>query len=233
MLFFNILLAVAALIVAGCGGDLDPPWQLDHDRIVAVRATPPAIVPGQRSQIDGLLAVKGSTSIEKVPETVRVISPPSLTGAVAFDAGAWVVTAPDEAALAAVRAELGLAAGAPVPLRLGVAYADQTLVGLKAVTLGATGANPELAVPSIDGVAAPTPGEPIVVGVVIDVPLSIDAADTDDVNWLTSCGTMHDHDLPHATLRVEPGDPTEGELAVVVRDDHGGVAWQVWPIRAE
>ena len=57
--------------------------------------------------------------------------------------------------------------------------------------------------------------------------------DTDDVNWLTSCGTMHDYDLPQAYLRVELEDPMEGELAVVLRDARGGVAWRVWPIHAE
>lgn len=44
---------------------------------------------------------------------------------------------------------------------------------------------------------------------------------------------MHDFDLPQAYLRVEEEDMTEGSLAVVVRTDLGGVAWKVWPIRAE
>ena len=228
----NARCVAAAALVVGCGGDLDPPWQLDHDRIVAVRATPPAILTGERSEIDGLIAVKGATTIERPPETMLVVAPTSLAAAVAFDAGAWVVTAPDEAALAVARSELGLEPGAPVPLQLGVSYPNQ-LVGLKFVTLGATGANPLPAVPSIDGAPAPAPRDPIVVGVAVDVPLAIEALDSDEVNWLTSCGTMHDHDLPNATLRVEPEDPIEGELVVVVRDDRGGVAWQVWPIRAE
>ena len=44
---------------------------------------------------------------------------------------------------------------------------------------------------------------------------------------------MHDFDLPQAYLRVELEDPASGELAVVRRDPRGGVAWRVWPIRAE
>jgi hypothetical protein len=44
---------------------------------------------------------------------------------------------------------------------------------------------------------------------------------------------MHDFDLPRAYLEVEAGDPAAGELAVVVRDAHGGVSWQTWPIHAE
>jgi hypothetical protein len=73
----------------------------------------------------------------------------------------------------------------------------------------------------------------LLVPALADVPLSIDAVVTDKVNWLTSCGTMHDFDLPQAYLRVEKDDPTDGQLVVVLRDTQGGVAWRIWPIRAE
>jgi hypothetical protein len=43
---------------------------------------------------------------------------------------------------------------------------------------------------------------------------------------------MHDFDLAKAYLRVEPEDPHQGTLGVVVRDTAGGVAWQFWPISA-
>lgn len=220
-------------LVVGCTGDLDPPWQLDHDRIVAVRATPPAIVAGGRSEIDALLAVKGSTTIEQVPEAVLVIAPMTLATSVALDNGKWIVTAPGEDQLAAARVELALPLDAPVPLQLGVSYAGETLFALKTVSLGLAAENPPIAVPLIDGAPAPAGDVEIIVGMLVDVPLAIEVADTDEVNWLTSCGSMHDFDLPEAYLRVEPDDPMAGELAVVVRDERGGVNWQVWPIRAE
>jgi hypothetical protein len=227
----NRLALIALVVAAGCGGDLDPAWQLDHDRIIAVRATPPSIEAGGRAELDGFLAFKGATTVEQVPEGVLVVSPESLATAVTQDSGKWVVNAPDEPTLAAARTELGLAADAPVPLQLGVAYAGQTLVALKTVRLGTAADNPLLAVPLVDG--APAPATEIVVGKLVDVRLAIEVADTDEVNWLSSCGTLHDFDLPEAYLRVEAEDPTEGELAVVVRDDHGGVTWRVWKIRAE
>jgi hypothetical protein len=84
----------------------------------------------------------------------------------------------------------------------------------------------------IDGAAAPTPETEIVVGKLVDVPLSVEALETDEINWLTSVGEMHDFDLPNAYLRVEEDNElNEGELAVILRDDKGGVTWQVWPIR--
>jgi hypothetical protein len=66
-----------------------------------------------------------------------------------------------------------------------------------------------------------------------DVPLTIALDDASyDVTWLSSCGTMHDFDLPDAYLRVEPDDPASGQLALVVRDGAGGVSWRIWPIAA-
>ena len=134
--------------LAACGGDLDPPWQLDHDRIIAVRATPPAIVAGARSEIDGFVAVKGSTTIQQPPEAALVISPESLASAVAPDNGKWVVTAPGEDQLAAVRVELGLGTAEPIPLQLGVSYAGQTLVAVKTLRLGVAADNPVLGEPA-------------------------------------------------------------------------------------
>lgn len=226
------LLAASALAAAGCTGDLDPPWQLDHDRIVAVRATPPAIEPGGRAALDALIALAGEGTSERAPEAAMVVSPVVLAGALAQEAGAWIVTAPDPAKLDEARAELRLMPGAPVPLVVGVAYHGLTLFATKTVWLGAAAANPTLDAMTIDGAPADARTE-IVVGKLVDVPLSIAAELDDDVNWLTSCGTMHDFDLAQAYLRVEAEDPAAGELAVVRRDARGGVAWRVWPIRAE
>jgi hypothetical protein len=227
---------VAALALAlgasGCVEDLDPPWQLDHDRIVAVRATPPAIEPGGRAELDGLISLKGIGTSQGVPEAAIVVSPVALEGAVSNEAGKWIVTAPSAAKLEEARGELGLMAGEPVPLVVGVAYHGQALFATKVVWLGRTGANPSLDAMMIDGAPADTKSE-ILVGKLVDVPLSISVETEDDVNWLTSCGTMHDFDLPQAYLRVELEDPDRGELAVIRRDELGGVAWRVWQIRAE
>ena len=73
----------------------------------------------------------------------------------------------------------------------------------------------------------------LTVGQLVDVPVAVDFDDSYVVNWLTSCGTMHDFDLPNAYLRVEAEDPKTGTLGVVVRDEIGGVAWRLWPITAE
>ncbi len=232
---------LVVLALVGCGGDLDPPWQLDHDRIVAVRATPPAVVTGDTSTIDGLLAVKGGPVEERAPDVAIVASPRALADALAFSGGVWTITGPDEEALAAGREELGIAAGMPVPLQLGVCFAgdacaDQSapqLVGLKTVTLGIAQENPPMPPIEINGAAAPAPNTEIVVDALGEVPLHVDAGEMNEVNWLTSAGTMHDDDLPMARITFEEEDPLEGQLALVVRDDKGGVTWQLWPLRAQ
>jgi hypothetical protein len=141
------------------------------------------------------------------------------------------VTAPSEDRLAAARTELGLMPGAPVPLVVGVAVANPQLAATKTVWLGDSADNPQLENVMIMDAAAGSGA--IVVPSLTDVHLSVDADDSVDiVNWLTSCGSMHDFDLHKAYLRVEKDDPTMGELALVLRDAVGGVAWQVWPISA-
>ncbi len=221
-------------VLAACGGDLDQPWDLDHDRIVAIRATPPAILAGETSKLDGLLSGKGTATSETGPLQVIVVQPESLADTLSQDAdGTWIVTAPEEARLAAARTELGLEATDPVPLQLGVAFTT-SLAGVKSVQLGTSSSNPTLGAMQFNGETAPAPDVELVVGPLVDVPLSIEALETDDVNWLTNVGEMHDFDLPSAYVRVEEDNEiSEGELAVVLRDDRGGVTWQVWPIRVE
>jgi hypothetical protein len=66
------------------------------------------------------------------------------------------------------------------------------------------------------------------------VALVATAAETDDVAWLTSVGELGDPDDPVATLHhdttADPPPPTTGHLAVVKRDDQGGVVWGWWAI---
>ncbi len=227
------LVLLGALV--GCTGDIDEPWQLSHDRIIAVRATPPRIVAGARSEIDTLVGRQDVRPTEEVPPAALVVSPASLSTALQFEANRWVVTAPDEARLAAVRTELGLPAGAPVPLVIGVGFPetafssglhDEPVAARKTVWLGEPADNPTL-------VTDPSGSTELVVAPLTDIPLSVDVNEDDDVNWLTSCGTMHDFDLPQSYLRVELEDPQAGDLAVVVRTELGGVAWRIWSVRVE
>ena len=220
------------VVVAACTNEVDLPWQLDHERIIAVRATPPQIASGETSAIDALLGHKGAPPDVGVPDEAAVVSPSGFERALAHDATGWTVTAPSDAQLAATRTMLGLDPGAPVPMQIDVAFDATGLHALKIVWLGDHVDNPVIDPVTIDGADALTQTQ-LSVAALTDIPLQVGFDDTYDINWLTSCGTMHDFDLAKAYLRVEAADPHDGTLGVVVRDHMGGVGWVYWPITAE
>jgi len=221
----------AALVGAACTGDVDPAWQLDHDRVITVRSTPPRIATGETAELDALIGRKGRPPSEVEPDTAEVVSPAALSGVLGHPAR-WTVTAPADDQLAAGRSELGLDAGVSVPVRIRVTFADTGEVAYKIVWLGEHADNPVIDPITVDGTDVVTASQ-LTVGQGVDVRLAVDFDDSYTINWLTSCGTMHDFDLARAYLRVEPEDPKSGTLGVVVRDALGGVAWQLWPITAE
>lgn len=198
------------VFLGACTPATDPPWQLDHDRILAVRANPPALVPGDIGRIEVLLAHADAPVSVEDPDQAAAPGSPLFT-AVHFDRDHWQIDAPDDMQLAAARAELHLPADAPVPLELKIREAGFN--ASKQVLLGVTAMNPPL-----PPVTVPTfePGEH---------PLLIEAT---NVRWYTSCGELVDDDQPRATLILD--EPCTGELVVVVRDGIG-VVWQVFPIR--
>jgi len=221
---------VLAAALAGCVDDTAPPWQLDHDRIIAVRATPPRIAAGEQAVIDGLIGFQGAPVAEQAPVDARVLGPAGFASVLSHDGARWVVRAPSADQLATARAALGLPEEALVPVQLEVGYAGG-LRATKTVWLGGAAANPAMTDIEIDRAAATEAA--LVVAPLRDVPLAIALDDASyDVTWLSSCGTMHDFDLPTAFLRVEADDPTTGQLALVVRDSAGGVSWRIWPITA-
>jgi hypothetical protein len=212
------------LFLAACHAELEPPWQLDHDRVVAVRATPPGIVTGETALLDALVSHAGApTDVEAPTGATATHAPGRLFEIVHFVFDHWEIQAPDDAMLADARTALGLAPDAPVPLEITLDFRGG-LVATKVVWLGEARANPVLPAVTIDGAA---PGASIEVGAGATVTLS---AAADDVRWLTSVGELEDADAPVAYLHA--GGAQEGEFVVVVRDGDGGIVWQVWPIMA-
>ena len=223
------------LLLIACVNKTDPRWQLDHDRVVVVRATPSHAPSGMAIAFDALIAHAGAPTDVETPVLAGLspTTPSSLAGtAVAMDATGWHVTAPSDAILAAARAQLGLADNAAVPLDVVMSFGPIPLVATKTVFFGDAADNPPLGAVTLLG-APVAPTDSLVVPQDMDAPLTVEADATADVNWLTSCGTMHDDDEHDAFVHVLPADPMTGELAVVVRDVDGGVAWQVWPIHAQ
>jgi hypothetical protein len=224
----------AAVAVAGCVPDSDPRWQLDHDRVVAARATPPHVPAGATAAIDALLAHKGAPTTIEPP--VQVVTsrgtPDALAGVVAPSGTGWQVTAPSAEVLDAVRAGAKLAAGQPIPLVLIETYGPIPLTVSHTIFLGDAADNPVVGVVHVAGGELAPDGH-AAIGADVDVPIAIDADPASAVSWLTSCGTMHDDDEHAAFVHVKPGDAQAGELVVVVRAPDGGVGWQRFTMAAQ
>jgi hypothetical protein len=233
------LVIVTAALLAACD-DTVPVWELDNDRIIAVRATPPHVPAGGRATLDALITSMGAGPSIAAPMLAAVVPnapdqpvPAALVDAVALEAGVWTVVAPDAATLDALRTELGLMPGVPIAIRVGmtIGFATGPLAATKVVTLGDTGDNPVLGDVTVNGAA---PADGMTVPPDTDVALHAAAAETDEVDWLTSVGDLTDGDDPDATLNHDstddPPPPTTGHLAVVKRDATGGVTWAFWTI---
>ena len=227
--------ALCLLVLAGCIDEIDARWQLDHDHIIAARATPPRLHEGDSTELDALVAHKGRGVSVEAPLTAEVGST-RFASFLTYADGAWTLTAPDAQTLAAARPALGLPEDAPVPVELMLTFNRSTdraqpdpVKVKKTVWLCEPAQNPSVPAITVDGSPA---GDEIVVPVGHDVYLSLDAPDL-RVNWLTSVGTLFQDDVATSFVRVLPEDRHTGELVVVVRDREGGVAWQVWPMRAE
>jgi hypothetical protein len=242
----HVLFVTLALVAAGCIDAIDPKWTLDHDHVVAMRLSQPGLGPGESALIDALVAHDGSpVTIEEPIEAAGVTEAPSLEGAIYTDAGRWYAYGPSHETLALARAELGLAADAPVPLDVYAAFErpdGEPMIAKKRVWLGVVRYNPSPPLAAMDGAQMPevaTDGPRAGLAPEIVVPATTDtyfSTTVDEgwrVNWLSSCGTLFQDDVATSFLRVHDEDSREGELAVVVRDPDGGVAWRVWPIRSE
>jgi hypothetical protein len=222
------ILALAAMAVTACTDEQAPRWSLDIDRIVAVRATPPHIATGDVARLTALLANADGTTAEAEPtRATAAFAPGGLFVAVHFDIDHWQIEGPDPAMLADARAELGLSDDSPVPLDVTLQFPGNRYA-TKTVWLGDRTDNPTLGAVAVDG-ALPSDDIPVTRGDTLS--LLIEVAATDRVRWLTSCGTLEDDTASRARFAVD--DPCTGELAVVVRDEGGGVAWRTFSVHVQ
>lgn len=234
--------ALLLCLITGCIDEIDPRWQLDHDHVVAARATPPRIRPGENTGLDALVAHKGAEVSIEAPMMAEIArsAGPDFSAYLIHDAtGEWTLRAPDAEMLSSARPAMGLPADAPVPVDVMLTFARGSTERAaidpyrvkKTVWLGEPSTNPILPSVTIDGAASES--DEIVVPIGRDVYVSLDAPAGNKVNWLTNVGTLFQDDVARAYLHVAPEDRHDGQLVVVMRDNEGGVAWRVWSMRAE
>jgi hypothetical protein len=228
--------------LAGCIDPVDPRWTLDHDHVIAARATPPRIRAGDATNLDALVAhADGPVTIENPMTAELANAPAEMARSLVHEDGVWRLHAPDAETLAGARPALGLPEDAPVPVDVMMTFSNVSpVVGSRAamppfrvkktVWLGEPSENPAMPPVLVGDVAAT---DEIVVPIGVDTYLSVDVPDGVRVSWLTNVGELFQDDVPRAFVRVLPDHARSGQLVVVLRDNDGGVAWQVFSMRAE
>src|SRR5690348_9926101 len=109
---WNAPIAVMVLIVAfaatgssGCADDQTQRWELVHDRVIAVRATPPRLLAGEAAIID-LLITSQTAGPDEVAPAMLTVAPDTIAALAGVVHGDQVI-APDDETLDQARVALG------------------------------------------------------------------------------------------------------------------------------
>jgi hypothetical protein len=239
-------LAAASALCTGCADDVAEPYQLTHPRVLAIRAEPAVIPAGTTARLDvlftdGAAPPRLATTEELTFTLPPELDQPALAGLLAREPQGWVVRSPDEATLAAARAQLELPAGAPVPLPIDVAVDGashspnaEPLLAQKIVSFGTIVGNPEPPVLTLDDQQI-TDGVRIPHGAELALSAAMPAAATDSplaepageitYRWFASFGELRRYTQPLALLTAESDERGPGSLLVIARTAAGGVSW--------
>lgn len=197
-----------ALLVAACNDETSPRWQLRHDRIIAVRATPPGILAGETTELDAFVTDGAGGTAVVLPVSI-VVDP-----AFATVDGNRITARDSLAGPISLRAELTVPVG------------ERTYAATKSILVGARATNPAIGRVTLEGEVV---GPAIAVPIDTSLELAVEAPATSGTNWLTSCGSLAADDEAISSLTVASEDPQSGELALVIRQDEG-VAWVTWSL---
>ncbi|HEU5058869.1 MAG TPA: hypothetical protein VFU21_20185 [Kofleriaceae bacterium] len=233
---FITVTALAAAAATGCD-DNGTPAELDRARVLAVRISPPHLGPEETAPVMVLVGTSDGTVSEVAPEGIEVVGAPPgspASGMVGRGADGWAIACPDPEVLAQLRQDLDLGEEDPIPIALAVEVEVEgaLLTATKYVYLGSTGDNPALAGISLDGGREEDGVLVLQVGAEVSIAAEGAAGDTElSFAWFTSAGDIDLYLSEEATLT--PQEPGDGQLALVVRDERGGVTWTWRDVRAE
>ena len=208
-----------ALGMLACS-ELSTPADLDREQILAVRATPRTLVPGESVVLDALLAGPGGRFRSET--TWQLASDVTGVEMETLESGELLI-----------RADESLSTGEGFDIELQVALADgDALRARKHVEVAPTAtANPVIRSVRVDGVAVENDGALTLQGKV--VALAVDAEPTTTVAWYTSLGEIRYYRDANTSLEIAGEESGEGLLAVVVRDREGGVTWHICLIQSQ
>ena len=205
----SVHVLVTTLVACADSGDA----RLDHAQILAVRAEPAHIAPGETARIDILAGDDAGNVYEADPDSVTAIGAQGPLAALRTPAG-WYVTAgamPEIATLSVTLTIDGTAWPATKKLvifeRADNPRLDMQIDGSTATEMVArAGTKPQLT-------AVPIGSDPFTYA------------------WYSSVGDLKYYRRP--TAELDAAEVADGRLVLVVRDSVGGVNWTVLPARVE
>jgi hypothetical protein len=200
-------LAFITLVVAAACNTSTDPYLLDHSEILAVRSEPAHAPPGSSVRIDVLVADEAGNAFVAAPDSL--------------DAGGLIVQHQGDGWYVQSPAGMPSAPTANVAIEVD----GQLLRATKQLVFADERPNPSIDTMQVDGSAtqaiACAPGTKPA----LDVAVTGDGTYT--YAWYTSLGKLEHYRSEAATFDAnEAGD---GLVAIVVRDDQGGVTWQIVP----
>jgi hypothetical protein len=212
-------LALIAAVIGGLGcNDLATPADLARPQILAVRADPPTVLSGERTQLSIVLA--GPDGFLAPAVTRWGIQPPGLGTLELEGDGSVFLRAPDE-----------LSAVEFTALEVSAEVDDETtLVAIKGIAMGVDTVepNPTITDLRINGVTVDDGGS---VELERGATITLDA-DTDpppgqyhEFAWYSTSGEIDLWRLSPTDL-IAPQEAEDGLLILVYRDGLGGVTWR-------
>ena len=195
-------LLIASLILFTACDELADPARLDDAQILAVRATPPHVAATGRAKIDLLVGDYAGMAFEPNP------MPIAGTLAVEHTSEGWFVTGDGQPAMT-------VSVSSTID---GETWRAEKTVFFDAMPLD----NPAVTDVAVDGSAAALVDA--FIGSRPALTVTCAGGDLLTYSWYSSVGDLEHYHKQTATLKADAA--ADGAIAIVVRDDHGGVGWQ-------
>ncbi len=227
------------LWICGCS-DYQEPGGLRPARVLAVQLTQPRLGPEEKAQVlvlvsndEGAPSIESPKGVSFLPTSTDGLAPPfDAADVIKQDGANWFIAAPTAEQLAVARQRLKLppdtSEALAVSLSIAMSFRGRRQVVQKIVRFGMSGNNPTIARATVAGlplagaeVRLPTGTHELAAAASGDGKLSF--------AWFAH-GELASYREANATVRFTSGDASA--VVLIVRDDGGGVAWQVGQIRA-
>jgi len=213
-LVFCILVSIGMLACS----ELSTPADLDREQILAVRATPPGLVPGGSVVLEPLLAGPNGRFLSTTDW--EIAGDDSQLQLETLETGGLRIRADDA---------YPLENDVEVELRVALSDGYALRARKRVVVSQAMRSNPVIDALRVAGTPVDNNGVAVLQEDIVE--LAVEAPEGASIAWYTSIGEIRYYRDATTTLELTEKGPSEGWLAVVVRDGEGGANWHTCTLR--